>query len=94
MKRIGFIGFDGVVAIDISGPANAFAVANDVETDRGPSYEVLVIAALSRPFVAESGLVFKPQRTFKNTPSLDTLIVPGGSGLRKRQPLIDPSPHL
>ncbi len=26
-KRIGFIGFDGVVAIDLAGPAEAFACA-------------------------------------------------------------------
>jgi len=82
-KRIGFVGFDGVVSVDISGPADAFAVANEAESDPRPSYEVLVIAPTSKPFVSGSGLVFKPQRTFENTPSLDTLIVPGGPGLRK-----------
>lgn len=81
-KRIGFIGFDGVVAIDVTGPADAFAVANDAANDPKPSYEVLVIASSSQPFVAESGLIFKPQATFKNAPSLDTLIIPGGCGLR------------
>ncbi|SRR6266404_5051447 len=82
-KRIGFIGFDGVVAIDLAGPADAFAVANETNSDPKPAYEVLVISPSSKPFVSQSGLVFKPQRTFKNAPSLDTLIVPGGSGLRK-----------
>jgi transcriptional regulator GlxA family with amidase domain len=82
-KRIGLIGFDGVVAIDLSGPADAFAVASETEGDPKPAYEVVVISPSSKPFVSESGLVFKPQRTFKNAPSLDTLIVPGGSGLRK-----------
>ena len=82
-KRIGFIGFDGVVSIDLSGPADAFAVANETNSDPKPAYEVLVISPSSKPFVSLSGLVFKPQRTFKNAPSLDTLIVPGGSGLRK-----------
>src|SRR5262249_10930702 len=37
----------------------------------------------NRPFVAESGLVFTPHKTFRNAPPLDTLVVPGGSGLRK-----------
>ena len=81
-KRIGFIGFDGVVAIDLTGPADAFAVANDAANDPKPSYEVLVIASSSQPFAAESGVIFKPQQTFKTAPPLDTLIVPGGSGLR------------
>jgi len=82
-KRIGFVGFDGVVAVDLAGPADAFAIANEAESDPKPSYEVLIIAPSSKPFVSESGLVFKPHRTFKTAPSLDTLIVPGGSGLRK-----------
>jgi transcriptional regulator GlxA family with amidase domain len=81
-KRIGFIGFDGVVAIDLSGPADAFAVANEAVNDPKGSYEVLIIASSGQPFVAYSGLIFKPQRTFKNAPSLDTLIIPGGSGLQ------------
>jgi len=80
-KRIGFVGFDGVVAVDLAGPADAFAVANEAESDPKPSYEVFIIASSSRPFVSQSGLMFKPQRTFKTAPSLDTLIIPGGSDL-------------
>ena len=82
-KRIGLVGFDGVVSIDISGPADAFAVANETQSDPRPAYEVVVISSSSKPFVSGSGLVFKPQRTFKNAPPLDTLVVPGGPGLRK-----------
>ncbi len=84
-KRIGFIGFDGVVAIDLAGPAEAFACAQIKEGENGtkPCYEVLTIASSNQLFAAESGVVFKPQKTFKNAPPLDTLIVPGGSGLRK-----------
>jgi transcriptional regulator GlxA family with amidase domain len=84
-KRIGFIGFDGVVAIDLAGPAEAFACAKVKEGENcsKPYYEVLTIAASNQPFVAESGLIFKPQRTFKTAPSLDTLIIPGGKGLRE-----------
>lgn len=82
-KRIGLVGFDGVVAIDLSGPADAFAIANETASDPRPAYEVVVISPSSKPFVSGSGLVFKPQRTFKNAPFLDTLIVPGGSGIRK-----------
>jgi len=88
-KRIGFVGFDGVVAIDLAGPADAFAVANEAESDPKPSYEILIIASSSQPFVSESGLTFKPQRTFKTAPSLDTLIIPGGSGIR--EPVINRS---
>ena len=88
-KRIGLVGFDGVVAIDLAGPADAFAVANEAENDPKPSYEILIIGSSSQPFVSGSGLMFKPQRTFKTAPSLDTLIIPGGSGIRK--PVINKS---
>src|SRR5205814_10424116 len=52
-------------------------------TRRSSDLEILIIASSSQPFVSESGLTFKPQRTFKTAPSLDTLIIPGGSGIRK-----------
>jgi transcriptional regulator GlxA family with amidase domain len=79
-KRIGLIGFDGVVAIDLAGPAEAFAIAQISErgSDAKACYEVITIASSNKLFVAESGVIFKPQKTFKNAPPLDTLIVPGG----------------
>jgi transcriptional regulator GlxA family with amidase domain len=86
-KRIGLIGFDGVVALDLAGPAEAFSCAEIREGESAVRrcYEVVTIGLSNRPFVAESGLVLKPQKSFKNAPPLDTLIVPGGSGLRKPQ---------
>jgi len=86
-KRIGFIGFDGIVAIDLAGPADAFTYAEIPGGQNGPRrcYEVVTIGLSNRPFVAESGLVFKPQKNFKNAPALDTLVIPGGSGLHKPQ---------
>src|SRR5712691_7179153 len=86
-KRIGLIGFDGVVAIDLAGPADTFTYAEIPRGQNGPRrcYEVVTIGLSDRPFVSESGLVFKPQKSFKNAPPLDTLVIPGGSGLRKPQ---------
>lgn len=86
-KRIGLIGFDGVVAIDLAGPADVFTYAEIPMGQDGSKrcYEVITIGISLRPFVAESGLVFAPQKSFKNAPPVDTLIVPGGSGLRKPQ---------
>ena len=86
-KRIGLIGFDGVVAIDLAGPAEAFACAEIRDGKSLPErcYEVLTIAESNRPFISESGLIFTPHKTFKNAPSFDTLIVPGGSGLRQER---------
>jgi transcriptional regulator GlxA family with amidase domain len=83
-KRIGFIVFDGVTAIDLFGPAEAFSVA-EVKDKQGfcPAYQILTIGLTNRTCVTESGVRVQPQRTLQNAPSLDTLIIPGGHGLRK-----------
>jgi transcriptional regulator GlxA family with amidase domain len=84
-KRVGFLGFDGFMALDLIGPMDAFAVTvvdNDCGAPR-PAYELVVIGLSHRPFEAESGLIVKPHKTLDNAPALDTLIIPGGSGLRR-----------
>src|SRR5450755_173275 len=84
-KRVGFVGFDGITGIDLFGPAEAFSVAEvkDKQGELCPGYEVLTIGLTNRPFVAESGIEIRPQKTFANAPALDTLIIPGGRGLRQ-----------
>lgn len=82
--RVGIIGFDGVQALDVVGPADAFMLAT-IEGDDGKlhnCYEVVIIGLTSRPFVAESGLFLQPHKTLRNAPVLDTLIIPGGKGTR------------
>lgn len=83
-KRIGFFGFDGFMALDLIGPMEAFAatVIDDNQGAPQPAYEVVLIGVTSRPFTAECGIVFQPQKSLSNAPALDTLVIPGGSGLR------------
>jgi transcriptional regulator GlxA family with amidase domain len=89
-RRIGFLGFDGVQALDLVGPADAFAsdaftgAASDVESQlpRRP-YEVVVIGLRARRFVTSSGLRMHADVTVPTTTRLDTLFVPGGAGLRR-----------
>src|SRR2546430_15141873 len=74
------IGYDGVQALDIIGPSDAFTIA-DIETDNGqrrPCYEVIIVGITNKPFRAESGVSFQPHTTLRNAPTLDTLIIPGG----------------
>src|SRR5947208_1868808 len=82
--RVGFLGFEGVMALDLVGPIDAFtnAVAEDSKGQTASCYEVVVIGLTNRPFTSESGVVFKPHKTITNAPALDTLIIPGGKGLR------------
>ena len=82
--RVGIVGYDGVQALDLIGPADAFSIP-EIETDNGKryrGYEVVVIAAGSKPFRSEAGIAFQSQATFRNAPPLDTLIIPGGKGSR------------
>jgi len=74
------------MALDLVGPFDAFSSAV-LEDDGKQSrcYEAIVIGVTNQPFVAESGVVFKPHKTIRNAPALDTLIVPGGKGLRVPQ---------
>jgi transcriptional regulator GlxA family with amidase domain len=85
--RIGLIGFDGVGTMDMTAAAAAFTCAQIQDGDRGPKpcYAVVVLGLSNKPFMATSGMVFQPHKTFKNAPPLDTLIIPGGLALLKPQ---------
>lgn len=81
-KKIGIIVFDGCAALDLVGPADAFAVA---KADDLPAYEVSVLGVSARPVTAESGVRIIPDTTLAQCSGLDTVIVPGGSGLRREK---------
>ena len=80
LLRIGILGYEGINAIDLAGPAEAFAAANDCGAPN--RYEVVVIGLTGRPFRADSGILLMPSVTFESCGRIDTLLIPGGSGLR------------
>ena len=82
--RVGFLGYGNVNALDIVGPAEAFASAfrDNRKGKLERCYEVSIIGLTRRSFFAESGIVFQPTTTIETAPKLDTLIIPGGCGLR------------
>jgi transcriptional regulator GlxA family with amidase domain len=86
-RRIGLIGFDDVTALHLIGPSDIFAAAalDDGFGGRIGCYEVTLLGLTSTPFRAESGIVFKPHKTLRSAPPLDTIIIPGGSGLRRAE---------
>jgi transcriptional regulator GlxA family with amidase domain len=81
-RRVGIVLFEGVTALDLVGPAEAFASARDPASSE-PAYEVVVLGLSRRACVAESGVRLAPDARLQDAPRLDTLIVPGGSGLRE-----------
>jgi transcriptional regulator GlxA family with amidase domain len=83
--RVGFLGYPHANALDIVGPAEAFASAL---CDNGKGrlercYQVSIIGLTRRSFTAESGIVLQSSTTIETAPKLDTLIIPGGCGLRQ-----------
>lgn len=80
-RRIGFLGYDLVTALDFVGPADVFATASCLDP-RG-AYEVVLIGAGGRPFRSDAGITFVPGAAMRGDLSLDTLIIPGGEGLRE-----------
>jgi transcriptional regulator GlxA family with amidase domain len=86
-RRIGILGFNRLQALDLTGPADVFrsdALAAPEFCDGGtPPYEVVVIGLEGRQFVTSSGLQITTRYTVPTRTDLDTLIIPGGAGLRE-----------
>ena len=84
-KRIGVLLFDGITALDVAGPMEAFASARVPGDERGTTrcYELFTIGLTNKEVLAESGLMLRPCTTLAECPRLDTIIIPGGLGLRE-----------
>src|SRR5271154_2334650 len=84
-KRIGVLLFDGITALDVAGPMEAFASARVPGDERGTTrcYELFTIGLTNKEVLAESGLMLRPCTTIAECPRLDTIIIPGGLGLRE-----------
>ena len=86
-KRVGFLIYPGMQALDLAGPMDAFAAVSlaDGKDRRRPGYELLTIGFESKAVPAESGLLLTPQFTTLTAPKLDTLVIPGGCALRETE---------
>jgi len=82
--KISILGFDGVAALDLIGPIETFAAAWKTGLGRSqfPCYETRIVGLTRRSFASESGVVFNPHETLDSCSPADTVIVPGGRGLR------------
>lgn len=75
------IGFDQMTALDLTGPVEVFATAGKL-AGKEPAYALTVLGSGGRPFTSESGLSFRPHGALEDALHADTIIVPGGAGLR------------
>src|SRR5262249_5946219 len=84
-KLVGLLGFEGVAASELTRAADVFAAAtlHGGYGNRISCYQITIIGFSSECFRAESGIVFRPDSTLETVSELDTIIVPGGDGLRR-----------
>lgn len=78
-RKVGFLLYEDVNALDLVGPLEAFHSVSDVAK---PAYEMLFIGPRLGRFTTESGLPFIAETTLEEVSDLDILVVPGGSGAR------------
>jgi len=64
-KVVGIVGFDGVAALDLTGPLDALARASlaGASNKRSVCYRPVILGLASKRFVSESGLPFKAEAT-------------------------------
>jgi transcriptional regulator GlxA family with amidase domain len=82
VKRIGFIGYDGVTTLDLFGPLEVFDTANTRPHSAQHPYELVVLSPEGAPFALEQGITVTPNAALDDGFPLDTVIVPGGRGAR------------
>lgn len=84
-KHIVILGYNGIMGLDLVGPLEAFGSAQ-VKSSKGawePCYRVTVAALGAKTFRSEFGLAFTAENTLSSIRAADTLLVPGGRGMRE-----------
>jgi len=83
-KLVAIIGYEDMMALDLTGPLEAFASAR-IENAKGtyePCYRVTIAALGAKSFRSESGLRMTASCSLTSLRRVDTLIVPGGRAMR------------
>ena len=83
-RLIAVLAFEGVQLLDVAGPVQTFASANEIAKDiRGAPYRVVVMSRRGGPLVTSAGLplLTQPLATATRKSRIDTLILPGGPGV-------------
>ncbi len=83
-KHIVIVGYDNITSLDLAGPLEAFssALVPDASGELKPGYKVTIAALGGKNFHSESGLWMKASCFLGSLRHLDTLLIPGGRGMR------------
>jgi transcriptional regulator GlxA family with amidase domain len=80
--NVAFLGFDKIQLLDLIGPLEAFAIAN--EALHGRPYQSFILSE-NKTFTSESRVTLASDYQLDNHPPIHTLIIPGGLGTRDPQ---------
>ncbi|HJT79792.1 MAG TPA: DJ-1/PfpI family protein [Chthoniobacterales bacterium] len=82
--RVGILGYDGVAAINVVGPLEAFSNAFRLTGPAKalPCYEVLIVGCSGETFITDTGVTLNARSWSADQSPLDTVIIPGGAGMR------------
>jgi transcriptional regulator GlxA family with amidase domain len=80
-RRIDIIGYEGIAILDLAAPIEAFETANAFHGSK--AYALTVVSPDGKPFRSEGNVAISAAGSFRDSPAFDTLIVPGGAGLRE-----------
>jgi transcriptional regulator GlxA family with amidase domain len=83
-RLVAVLAFEGVQLLDVAGPVQTFASANEIDNDsRGAPYRVVVVSRRGGAVRTSSGLplVTRAAAGVAAKTRIDTLLIPGGSGV-------------
>ncbi len=75
MHKVAIVCFDGLVAFDLTAPAQAFALA--AEPSGAPHYEVATCSPGAAPVATTNGFSLSPNGDLETAARADTVVVPG-----------------
>lgn len=88
-RSVLFLAFPGVQMLDLVGPLEIFAGANEMLRrlqHRQPAYSIAVLSATGRPVIASNGQRIDVQRALRTVRGpVDTLVVPGSLDISAAQ---------
>ena len=79
MKTIAVLAYPDCQILDVTGPLQAFASANQFLSS--PDYKVIITAPDTKVIVTNSGMALQVEQNFNSLNPVDTLLIAGGSGV-------------
>jgi transcriptional regulator GlxA family with amidase domain len=83
-RLVAVLAFEGVQLLDVAGPVQTFASANELAQGTAP-YRIAVVSRRGGPVCSSAGLPLLTQSIGRaiGTAGIDTLIIPGGPGVHE-----------